>query len=114
MLSLIPPSDGEAIELATLPDGYTYFSIDGILPDQHAEVTVEDVTPDATLKDQIRDTSPHVAAINRLCREAIRKQYNVDDEIRAIRVGGTTEQAWRDYVQARVDEAEARKVGLGL
>lgn len=114
MLSLIPPLDGEAVELAALPDGYTYYSVTGVLPDQHAQVTVEDITPDAALKQQLRDASPQVAAINRLCSVAIREQYTVDDEIRALRIGGATEQAWRDYVQQCVDAAEARKVGLGL
>lgn len=110
----MPPLDGEAIELATLPDGHTYFSVIGVLPDQHPEVTVEDVTPDAALKQQIRDASPQVAGINRLCQVAIREQYSVDDEIRAMRIGGTIEQAWRDYVQLCVDEADARKAELGL
>lgn len=113
--ALIPPPDpGYAREIATLGDGYTYVVVEGVLPPQHGGIVVEDVTLTDALREELRRESPQIQAINRDCKAAIRERYSVEDEIRALRLGGQDETDWRAYVEQCVATAEARKADWGL
>ena len=89
-------------ELATI-DGVTYVSLpDGVtLPTPQPEeiaASVQLITPDDTLKAAIKAVSPHYELINARVVEKIRSRYTVDEEIKALRLAGSTDAiAWSDW-----------------
>lgn len=63
------PGEADAIELATLDDGYTYVHVAGQLPAQPNQINVEDVTPTPELRAAIVGASLHIRALHRLNSE---------------------------------------------
>lgn len=103
---------GDAIELATI-DGITYVSVLGDLPPQHEQLSVAlaDMTPE--LQADLRKCD-QCKGINAITVAKIREHYSAEDEIKAIRLGGSAEADWKAYVESCVAEGEAAKAELGL
>ncbi len=106
--TLREPEEGRIIELCTL-DGWTYVSASGELPEQ-SEIIAEtlavvELTPE--LKAAIVGASPNCQTIKAKVVEKIRERYSLDDELKALRLGGEEFDAYNDYVE------ECREWGRG-
>lgn len=103
---------GDAIELATL-EGITYASVLGDLPTQHEQLDVQlaNLTPE--LQAALRKCD-QCKGINALTVAKIREKYSAEDEIKALRLGGAAESAWKAYIESCVAEGESAKAELGL
>ncbi len=109
-------SEERITELCTI-DGDTYVSVPDsiILPPQPEQITVEEVTLTDDLAAAIKAASPHVALINQRVVDRIRERYSVNDEIKMLRIGPSTETgAYNDWVEECRTWGRVEKEGLGL
>ncbi|MHB8388034.1 MAG: hypothetical protein ACYDBH_00470 [Acidobacteriaceae bacterium] len=105
-------------ELCTI-DGTTYVSLpDGVsLPaDQPPEIgTPEAVTLTAALTDQIKAASPHVRLIDQRVRDQIRAKYSLEDELKLLRLGPSTDfTTYTNYIESCRSWGAQQREALGL
>ena len=106
-------------ELCTI-DGLTYVSVpDGVeLPEQPeiiAATLVEvDLAEEPETKAAINAASPHIALINDRVVAKIRLVYDINEEIKMLRVGGADFETYNTYVEECRAWGKAEKAKLGL
>ena len=103
-------------ELCTIGSD-TYVSVpDSItLSTQPEQITVEEVTLTPELIADIRAASPHILLINDRVVAKIRERYNLNDEIKLLRIGLSEEsKVYNDYVEECRDWGRGEKAKLGL
>ena len=116
-----PALEGVRItELCTL-DGWTYASVpDAIALPPQPEVIASTLAPvdlseQPELKAAIIEASPNCRSIRGRVVDKIRERYDINDEIKMLRVGPTPEtEAYNDYVEACRAWGRAEKAKLGL
>ena len=116
--SLLGPENEQITELCTI-NGETFVSVpDGVkLPVQPTAITGSVINVDLTddEKDKIRQASPHVRLINQRVVEKIRKRYDINDELKMLRIGLTAETSeYFAYCEECVAWGTAEKKKLGL
>jgi hypothetical protein len=115
------PTDGTnhqriGTELATI-DGVTYVHLpDAIeLPEQPIEIDVAPVVLTPALTDAIKAASPHISLINSRIVELIRLRYNIEDEIKMLRLAPSDEStAYNDYAEECRAWGRGEKAKFGL
>ena len=99
---------------------WTYLSIPSSLelPEQSELIAAsmeEIVAPSEELKLEIRAASPHVKLINTRVVERIRQLYDVNDEIKMLRIAPSAESAvYNDYAEECREWGRQEKAKLGL
>jgi len=96
----LPMVDGRPVgtELATI-DGTTYVYVpDGVAPPkQPSEIAPQPVTLTPALTTAIRAASPHVRLINQRVVARIREKYDLNDELKMLRLGALAGADYDDY-----------------
>ena len=109
-------TDDRVTELCTI-EGVTFVSVPDsiILPPQPEEITLEEVVLTEQLIADIRAASPHILLINDRVVAKIRERYNLNDEIKLLRIGLSEEsKAYNDYVEESRAWGRGEKAKLGL
>lgn len=109
-------TDKRVVELCTI-DGNTYVAVpDGlVLPDQPEMLGVEKIELTDGLREDIKAVSPHIKYINQRVVEMIRQRYDINDEIKMLRIGPSEETAkYNDYAEACREWGRNEKIKLGL
>ena len=107
-----------AVELCEI-DGVTYVSIPdaATVAKQDASIDAKAATLDAKKKEEIRAASYVVKFIKQQVRDKIREKYDLDDELKLLRLRDKDATAWaafEAYVEAcrAWGEAEIQKLGI--
>ena len=109
-------TDDRVTELCAI-EGVTFVSVPDsiILPPQPEEITLEEVVLTEQLIADIRAASPHILLINDRVVAKIRERYNLNDEIKLLRIGLSEEsKAYNDYVEECRAWGRGEKAKLGL
>ncbi len=110
------PGDERITELCTI-GGTTYISVpDSVtLPDQPVQVVLTEVVLTDELRSQIKAASPHVSLINSRIVEMIRLRYNIEDEIKMLRLAPSDEStAYNAYAEECRAWGRGEKAKFGL
>lgn len=107
-----------AVELCEI-DGITYVSIPDAasVAKQDAAIDAKVATIDAKKKEEIRTASYVVKFIKQQVRDKIREKYELDDELKLLRLRDTNKDEWDKY-NAHAEscrawgEAEIAKLGI--
>lgn len=107
-----------AVELCEI-DGITYVSIPdaATVAKQDASIDAKAATLDAKKKEEIRTASYVVKFIKQQVRDKIREKYELDDELKLLRLRDTNKDEWDKY-NAHAEscrawgEAEIAKLGI--
>lgn len=107
-----------AVELCEI-NGLTYVSIPdaAVVAKQDAAIDAKAATLDAKKKEEVRAASYVVKFIKQQVRDKIREKYDLDDELKLLRLRDKDATAWETfdtYVEAcrAWGEAEVAKLGI--